>query len=68
MVLAVLTQHICVWLAAGGLGDSASFMVCVPCDSLCISDGQLDIGWASIVQVGIIIGNSVLPHVSHLAV
>lgn len=68
MVLAGLTQLICVWLAAGGPGDPASFLACVPCKSLCMSGGQLVVGQSRIVQVGMIIGNSVLPHVSHLAV
>lgn len=68
MVLAGVTQLICVWLAAGEPGDSASFLACVPCESLCISGGQLDIDRSRTIQVGMIVGNSVLPHVSHLAV
>jgi len=64
LVLAGLTQLICVWLTARRSGGSA-FLACTLCEFLCVSEGLLDVGWSRIVQVGMTRGNSVLLHMSH---
>lgn len=38
----------------------------VLCESFCVSEDMLDVGWSSIIQVGMTQGNSVLLHVFHL--
>lgn len=68
VVLAGLTQLICVWLAAGGSGCSACFFVYLsicPCKSLCMSGHHLAVGLSRIVQIGMVSDNSVLLHVCH---
>lgn len=70
VVSAGLPQPLCVWSAAGGPGSPVVF-ACVFSVSLHVwgwggseGVGWLDVGWSRIAQVGNIVDNSVLLHVS----